>query len=398
MGLKTFSPKAKAQAYRDPETGRFVSSSSSGSGSGSGSGAGKAEQANGVPALCSTPEPQFPDLPESLGADRLFLLKTTSKLWANGTVLHYAFLGNVPSRMQAVRDAFQAWKDVGIGLKFVETTDLSEAKIRVSFAPTGSWSYVGRDAVDLVPDRRKATMNIGWEVEGDNADTAIHEVGHALGFPHEHQNGNSGITWDVPAVIRTFSGPPNNWDEGRIRHNILNKHSPENVEGSDWDPNSVMHYPFGPGLILAPPSAVNGINPAPGLSAQDKAQVKIFYPDLAETNPEDEGVTPYQELPLLAAGRASNFELAPAEQIDFRIEPDATQKYSIKSFGPADVSMAVFVWRNGDWRFHAGGGNAGNSADAEIQTRLVQGQFYGLRLRALSDEHMGQGAVGLFRR
>jgi hypothetical protein len=56
----------------------------------------------------------------------------------------------------------------------------------------------------------------------DNADnwgidTAIHEIGHTLGLPQEHQNPNAGIVWDEPAVIADLGGSPNFWSEAKTR-------------------------------------------------------------------------------------------------------------------------------------------------------------------------------------
>ncbi|WP_265939207.1 M12 family metallopeptidase [Bacillus thuringiensis] len=46
-------------------------------------------------------------------------------------------------------------------------------------------------------------MNFGWYITRNPSeiDTAIHEIGHTLGFPHEHQNTKSGIEWDEEAVL-----------------------------------------------------------------------------------------------------------------------------------------------------------------------------------------------------
>ena len=56
-----------------------------------------------------------------------------------------------------------------------------------------SFSYLGTDILDrsiVGPDER--TMNLGWDITRDT-DAPIHEIGHTLAFPHEHQNPNAGV-------------------------------------------------------------------------------------------------------------------------------------------------------------------------------------------------------------
>ena len=74
--------------------------------------------------------------------------------------------------------------------------------------------------------------------------TAAHEFGHAIGLAHEHSNPAGGIQWNEQAVIRAMAGPPNYWNESQTRHNILRKYAANQVNGTDFDPKSVMLYFF----------------------------------------------------------------------------------------------------------------------------------------------------------
>ena len=129
--------------------------------------------------------------------------------------------------------------------------DINDAEIRIGFLQgDGAWSYVGRDVIDI-PGQHERTMNFGWDLKRDprGVDTPVHEIGHTLGFPHEHQNPFAGIVWDESAVYRFFAGSPNFWSRQKTFHNVLRKLPERSVEGSKWDPNSIMHYPFDAGLI-----------------------------------------------------------------------------------------------------------------------------------------------------
>ncbi len=143
----------------------------------------------------------------------------------------------IDEQKDLVREAFKVWEDVRIGITFEETTDISEAEIRIGFLQDGrSWSYVGRDVIDI-PGQYERTMNFGWDLTRDRrgVDTPVHEIGHTLGFPHEHQNPFSGIVWNEEAVYQYFGGPPNNWPRETTLHNVLRKLTASSVTGSDSD-------------------------------------------------------------------------------------------------------------------------------------------------------------------
>ena len=227
-------------------------------------------------------------LPEEIeGTRRAMLIRKVEKKWTNNTeILYYYYRGKSPyadtkNNIPFVEKAFKGWTDVGIGLKFKEVKDIEDSMIRIGFLQgDGAWSYIGRDNLTISMSDR--TMNFGWDLRADGrgggVDTPLHEIGHMLGFSHEHQNPNAGIDWNEEAVYERFGGPPNNWPRDRVDHNILNKLSPDKVDGSGWDPDSIMSYGFGGGLIDSPEQYRGGFDPKDGLSETDKEQVRNMYP------------------------------------------------------------------------------------------------------------------------
>ena len=263
--------------------------------------------------------------------------------------------------------------------------DREDAEIRIGFdGADGSWSYVGRDIVDHASDPNRRTMNFGWSLTtAYGRDTALHEIGHSLGFPHEHQNPNAGIVWNEQAVLDYFRGPPNSWDDDAIQWNILRKLPAGSVSGSRWDPDSIMHYGFGPGLIEQPEEyRINGLDPAPGLSPVDISEAKAFYPSMGR-----------KKDPELVPLESRRLKLAPGKQANFRIRPKLTRNYTIQTFGTSDSVMVLFEDVDGTPRFVAGDDDSAYDRNARIETKLQRGKEYILRVRLYFSEEGGDMAV-----
>ena len=120
----------------------------------------------------------------------------------------------------------------------------NNADIRISFDPTdGCWSSLGKDC--LTDEKNKPTMNFGWF----DVPTTLHEFCHALGMIHEHSNPNGvPINWATCNVAR-WAVRTQCWDPLTIKDNIINKYKVDQINGSEFDPKSIMLYFFDGSLV-----------------------------------------------------------------------------------------------------------------------------------------------------
>jgi hypothetical protein len=349
-----------------------------------------------TPSYCTLVETPARVFSADVSAHRSHFIIMSQKKWVNGTLLKYYFFNGgsdgspstwkgTTAQKNVVKQAFDTWKNEGMGLRFEETNNRDDAQIRIGFLMgDGAWSYVGRDIIDFASSPNERTMNFGWDISND-VDTAVHEIGHTLGAPHEHQNPNAGIVWNEEAVYAALAQPPNSWDRDTTFHNIIRKLPVNEVEGSTHDPNSIMHYPFGPGLILSPAQYSNGIQPAGGLSAKDKEFIKKFYPPLAASD--------YEELTV---AQSKLMDIAAGEQKNFTFKPTRSRKYNIETFGTMDTVMVLFEKSGGEEIYLSGDDDSGTATNSKIYLRLIKGREYVIRVRLYYTDAEGMGSVMVF--
>lgn len=203
----------------------------------------------------------------------------TSKKWGKGFTLRCRFLDGSAKMQKKVRTLAKGWeKFANVKLRFVTK---GPEEVRISFyADAGSWSAVGRDALntDYFPIHQP-TMNFGWVRDDsdpvEDKAVVLHEFGHALGCIHEHQAPTFDRKWNKAAVMKYFQGPPNFWDADAIKSNVLNKYSPKGIKATKFDAKSIMLYAFDAELFS---DGLGPTNENVQLSPTDQTMIKQMYP------------------------------------------------------------------------------------------------------------------------
>jgi serralysin len=125
----------------------------------------------------------------------------TGKKWQNGRIINCCFIGGDAIVKQKIVSYAKQWEQYA-NLKLNFITDPNISDVRIAFDNSGSWSYMGTDALSI--PKNEATMNYGWltptTADNEYSRVVIHEFGHMLGCIHEHQHPQAGIPWNTEAV------------------------------------------------------------------------------------------------------------------------------------------------------------------------------------------------------
>ncbi|MBN3293694.1 TLL2 protein, partial [Polypterus senegalus] len=190
------------------------------------------------------------------------------RIWPGG-VIPYVIGGNFTGTQRAIfKQAMRHWEKFTC-VTFVERTD-EESFIVFTYRPCGCCSYVGR--------RGGGPQAISIGKNCDKFGIVVHELGHVVGFWHEHTRPDRD---NHVLIIRENIQPGQ-------EYNFLKMEPGEvNSLGETYDFDSIMHYArntFSRGVFLdtiLPQRDDNGVRPPIGqrirLSRGDIAQAKKLY-------------------------------------------------------------------------------------------------------------------------
>jgi hypothetical protein len=292
-------------------------------------------------------------------AGRTRAISPIGKAWPSGSPLRVRFMGGTTAQKNTVREQAGWWSDHA-NLRF-EFGNAPDAEIRITFDPRdGAWSYLGTDCRRIPRD--EPTMNLGFMDGG----TTAHEFGHAIGLAHEHQNPAGGIEWNEEVVIRELAKSPNFWDEATVRHNVLRKYAAEQVNGTRFDPESIMLYFFPAEWTL------NGIATKANhvLSALDKQFVAgaRMYPKDGPTI--DDAVELEVNAPRRTAASIGKF----GEEDLFAFTVKRAGRHVIDTRGPTDIVMKLFG-PDSPTALIAEDDDSGVDFNARIAADLIEGRY-----------------------
>jgi hypothetical protein len=287
------------------------------------------------------------------------------KMWINGTKLSVRFMEGNANQHAIVKEQAEWWtKHANLDFEFNNAPD---ADVRITFDPRdGAWSYVGTDCKNI--PQNEPTMNLGFLDGG----TAAHEFGHAIGLGHEHQNPDGGIQWNRQAVIDDLTGPPNSWTIPQIEHNVLEKYTHDQINGTEFDPDSIMLYAFPASWTVGG----EGTDANEVLSDLDKDFIKSAdaYPGRGEPVPRAVELAigaVAVEAKIGVPGEEDLFKFIVEDRSRHIVETGGETDVVMKLFGPGSQTHLIAEDDDGGW-----GLNARITADLTPGEYLVQVRHY----------------------
>lgn len=174
--------------------------------------------------------------------DPMRIAVMTTKYWgAQPRRLTVSFMDSASAALRArILSHMNAWTKTGC-VSFAETNGTGQ--VRISFGPTGHWSYLGIDVLSIPTNR--PTMNL-QAFDRENRDSEFfrvvrHEAGHTLGYMHEHMRRELVARIDRQKAI-TYFWNTQRWNEDMVKAQVLTPLDDATLFRTPPDQTSIMCY------------------------------------------------------------------------------------------------------------------------------------------------------------
>jgi hypothetical protein len=199
----------------------------------------------------------------------------TSRYWgANGIRLTVGFMEAIQNDLKnRIVAHFNAWSQFA-NVSFVLTD--TDPQVRVTRNQEGYWSFLGTDILHI--PKNEPTMCLQaftmQTPESEFRRVVRHEIGHTLGFPHEHMRSAIINRIDPEKAIAYFRRTQG-WSRPMVMQQVLTPLAESSLMGTpDADETSIMAYNL-PGIITKDGRPIIG---GDDIAPQDAEFIGKIYP------------------------------------------------------------------------------------------------------------------------
>ena len=253
--------------------------------------------------IVCAPSARADDLDRSIRErDRQTLLGWTAGwnilVWPAGSTLTGCFLPGERAHRQGIVDAAGEWSragnirfDFGKAPGYRDCDSAKPSDMRVGFRMSlASHSRTGTLALDAAPTQPNLFIGIGGVSSrplSEIRETALHEIGHFLGLPHEHQHPASPCPdeFKIQAVCErqdvfaTYTDRERTEMLDMMEAQVRLRRDPDKSLIAAYDVASIMHYRFPASLLHGGTASACHTFAARTLSDGDRAKMRRLYPD-----------------------------------------------------------------------------------------------------------------------